>query len=116
MDSERVSQIPAIPAAAKLDDRAFFGEHKDRRFRLREPFPGEYTAEFRQFGMHNEDRRRIIVARVAANMARRHNIDFMRIPFLLFADETVEDTDQIIAPILDKIMQDAAEGYGMKRK
>ena len=113
--SDRQSQIPTIPAEAKLDDRAFFGQHKDRKFRLREPFPGEYTVEFRQFGMHNEDRRRIIVARIAANMARRHNLDYMRIPFLLFADETVEDTDEVLAPILDKIMRDAAAGMGMKR-
>ena len=72
--------------------------------------------EFRGFGMHDETRRRVIVSRVAAGMARRHNIDFMRIPFLLFADETVEDTDEVLAPILDTIMREAAEGYGMKRR
>ena len=63
-----------------------------------------------------ESRRRVIVSRVDPGMARRHNIDFLRIPFLLFADETVEDTDEMLGPILAEIMRDAAAGYGMMRR
>jgi hypothetical protein len=85
----------------------FFKEHEDRRLRIREPIDWEYQNEFRQFGMHEEARRRVIVARIPAGMAKRYIVDFMRIPFLLFADETVEDTDEVLAPILDKIMKDA---------
>lgn len=107
---------PAIPAEAKLRDRIFFKQYPDRRLRIRPPIGSEYQAEFRQFGMHEEDRRRVIVSRIAAGMAKRHNIDFMRIPFLLFTDESVEDTDAVLAPILHQIMVDAAEGYGMKRR
>jgi hypothetical protein len=108
--AEIVGIAPAIPANAKLADRIFFKEHRDRRLRIRLPFAGEYTNEFRGFGMHQEDRRRVIVARIPANMSKRHNVDFMRIPFLLFADETVEDRDDILAPILDKMMREAANG------
>jgi hypothetical protein len=107
---------PVIPAAAKLADKVFFSEHRDRKLRIREPIEAEYQREFRGFGMHDESRRRVIVSRVAPNMARRHNIDYMRIPFLLFGDETVEDTDEVLHPILDEIMRDAAAGYGMVRR
>lgn len=98
---------PPIPAAAKLADRIFFEEHPDRKLRIREPIETEYQVEFRQFGLHELHRRRIIVSRIPAAMAKRHNVDFMRIPFLLFADETVEDRDDILAPILAEIMINA---------
>lgn len=102
-----MSGLPPMPTAAKWADRAFFKQHNDRRLRIRAPIDTEYQREFRGFGPHPENRRRVIVARIAAGMAKRHNIDFMRIPFLLFADETVEDRDDILAPILDEIMRDA---------
>lgn len=114
--SDRQSSTPAIPPTARLMDRIFFKEHPGRRTRLRRPVDWEYQNEFRQFGMHEEERRRVIVARIPAGMAKRHNVDFMRIPFLLFADETVEDADEVLGPILDEMMQDAAAGYGMRRK
>ena len=102
-----IGSVPDIPAVAQLADRVFFKEHPTRRMRIRAPFPNEYTVEFRQFGMHEEDRRRIIVSRIPAGMSKRHHVDFMRIPFLLFADETVEDTDEILAPILHQMMLEA---------
>jgi hypothetical protein len=105
---------PPIPAAAKLADKMFFGEYPDRKFRLREPIGDEYEREFIQLGMHEKHRRRIIVFRIAAGLAKRHGVDFGRIPFLLFADETVEDTDAVIGPILREIMGEAAKAYGME--
>jgi hypothetical protein len=100
---------PPIPAAAKLADRVFFKEHEGRKLRIREPIEDEYLAEFRsQFGAHDETRRRVIVAKLPAGVGNRYMVDFMRIPFLLFADETVEDTDEILRPILDRIMREAA--------
>jgi hypothetical protein len=99
---------PPITAEAVLIDRMWFGEHKGRKLRIRAPIDGEYVAEFRQFGLHEMARRRVIVAAIPERLARRHGVDYMRIPFLLFADETVEDTDEVLAPILDRIMKDAA--------
>lgn len=106
---------PPVPAEAKMADRVFFKEHPERRFHIRLPIGDEYRQEFRQFGLHAEDRRRIIVFRVAAGMAKRHMIDFGRLAFLAFADETIEDTDEIVKPIADQIMADAAKAYGMAR-
>lgn len=98
---------PPIPASAKLADRIFFREHPQRMMRIRLPVETEYLAEFRGFGYHDEHRRRIIVFRIPAGQAKRHNVDFARIPFLMFADETVEDTDEILRPILHEIMMNA---------
>ena len=42
-------------------------------------------------------------------------IKVMRIPYLLFGDETVEDTDEILAPIVDRLMKEAAQQLGMNR-
>ena len=110
------ANLPRIPAEAKLADRLFFNLNRDRKLRLRRPIGDEYQREFRQFGLHEERRRRVIVARVPDHMMQRHGIDFIRVPFLMFADETVEDTDAVLAPILDEMMRDAAEGYGMRRR
>lgn len=110
------TDLPRIPAEAKLADKLFFNLNRDRNLRLRRPIDDEYQREYRQFGLHEERRRRVIVARVPYHMMQRHNIDFIRVPFVMFADETVEDTDAVLAPILDEMMRDAAEGYGMKRR
>jgi len=34
------------------------------------------------------------------------------VPFLMFADESIEDTDEVLAPILHGIMEDARARYG----
>lgn len=100
-------------------DAAFFSDHPDRSFRIRETaYEREYAAEFLSLGPHNKNRRRIIVSRVphdprARMMATIAGVDFMRIPLLLFADETVEDRDDVLRPIFEEIMQNAARGYGM---
>ena len=103
---------PVIPAAAKLSDRLFFSAHKDRRLRIRAPVDGEYLWEFRRFGMHQEHRRRIIVATLPKSLSKRYDIDYIRIPMLLFSDETVEDRDDILGPILNELMRDAAARSG----
>lgn len=90
-----------------VDDMRFFRQHGKRHYRIRLPMPAdEHAAEFRSLGDHNADRRRIIVFRGVGNR-------FPRIPFLLFADETVEDRDDILAPIVNELMGDAALRYGI---
>lgn len=108
MSDIRIPLAPAIPAEAKMADRSFFAEHHDRRLRIRPPIGDEYLSEFRQLGPHNQDRRAVIVTRIRPSLAKRYHVDFMRIPFLLFADETVEDRDDILAPIVDEMMRGAA--------
>jgi len=40
---------PAFPAGARIADRAWFAEHKDRKLRIRAPIDDEYRREFRGF-------------------------------------------------------------------
>jgi hypothetical protein len=103
-------------------DEAWFAERRDRKIRIRLPGKGRAPAtseseeEFRSLGSHPRSRRRIIVATVnpvSAAQFGRPGMKFMKIPFLLFADETVEDRDDVLLPILDEIMRNAARDYGL---
>ena len=107
----RSEGLPEIPAAAKLADRVWFAAHSGRKLRIRPPIGDEYREIFRTFGMHEEGRRRVIVCRLPGWQMRRHNVDFARVAMLLYADETVEDTDEVLAPILDELMREAVAGY-----
>lgn len=94
-------------------DEQFFRDHRDRRYRIRSSEVGESEGEFRSLGPHREDRRRVIAVRARGRLAARYGVRVMCIPFLLFADETVEDRDDVLAPIVEEIMRDAAKGYGL---
>jgi hypothetical protein len=102
---------------ALADDEAWFAEHPDRKIRIRLPGKGrapdktESEEEFRSLGSHARSRRRIIVATVNPVSAAYFGMKHMKIPFLLFADETVEDRDDVLLPILNEIMRNAARDY-----
>lgn len=90
-------------------DKKFFAQHHDRYCRIRKPYSGECEAEFQTLGYHEKDRRRIILWRVPSDNIH-YNPDrppILKIPFLLFSDETVEDTDEVLRPIVHDIMVDA---------
>lgn len=102
------------PAAVENADEAFFKDHPDRKYRIRRPRNvREYQAEFQSLGPHAPERRRIIVARVPFWLAVQFNTMLMPIPFLAFADETIEDRDDILAPIFKGIMENAGAGMGL---
>lgn len=105
--------------AADQDDIRFFFQHPDRKAHIRAPkmapeidearaahMVGELEREFRTLGPHKRDRRRVILWRVPEDNPfydpRKPSI--LKIPFLLFGDETVEDTDAILLLILHEIM------------
>ena len=101
-------------------DAQFFQQHRDRRARIRLPgrepykdqqrfvrYLDEAELQFRSLGPHDPRRRRIIAYRTPADHPTHPN-HILKIPFLLFADETVEDTDAVLLPILNEIMKDAA--------
>ena len=102
-------------------DAQFFTDHPDRKSRIREPvkavpykdaqravrYLSESEMEFRSLGPHDKSRRRILVWRAPADHATHAN-HLLKIPFLLFADETVEDRDDVLLPIIHKIMKDAS--------
>jgi hypothetical protein len=99
------------PPPVELEDEAFFADYPDRKAHIRRPTdPLEFLREFRSLGPHEYNRRRVIVARVAPDVARRYQRELLTIPFLAFADETIEDRDDVLLPILDDIMKEARGG------
>jgi hypothetical protein len=103
-----------------MTDEQFFAAFPDRRCRIRPPsraleidrqravrYLDESELEFRSLGPHDKNRRRIIVWRVPEgnpwyDPVRRK---LLKVPFLLFGDETVEDNDATLMPILNGIME-----------
>jgi hypothetical protein len=102
-------------------DIQFFRDHADRKARIRLPqkqthidgqravrYLDEQELAFRQLGPHDVKRRRILVYKVPADHPEYAN-HLMQIPFLLFADETVEDDDKTLLPIIHQLMMEAAQ-------
>ena len=100
----------AKPIILPGSDEAFFADHRDRNFRIRLPKnEREFAVEFSTLGEHAYNRRRIIACRGFIPWGPK----VMHIPFLAFGDETIEDRDDIIKPVVDEMMRDAAKGYGI---
>lgn len=99
----------AVATLFETSDKAFFAEHPDRRAHIRLPFKNECEGEFWSLGEHNRARRRILLWRVPRDNPfwNRLKVPILKIPFLAFADETIEDTDEVLLPIIDGIMRDA---------
>ena len=108
-----------------MTDEQFFQQHPDRRARIRLPefkpvrdsqravrYLDECELEFRSLGPHQKERRRILLYRVPDNnpLFDKKHPQILKIPFLLFSDETVEDRDDVLLPIIDGIMKQAARG------
>lgn len=93
----------------KDDDAIWFDLHRDRQARIRSPNPFEFWTAWQQLGGHDASRRRVMVWRVPENNPGRRVIPdgLMRLPFLLRSDETIENADSVLLPILDDMMQDA---------
>ena len=105
-------------------DEQFFRQHPDRRARIRVPgrelfkdkqrgvrYLSECELQFRSLGPHDDKRRRIICYRTPKDHPTHPN-HIMKIPFLLFADETVEDRDDVLLPIVRELMEDAKKKGG----
>lgn len=105
----------------KLDeDGQWFSTHSDRRAHIRKPirfmdqdtishrtqFRDECENEFRSLGDHNKDRRRILLWKVPKDNVYYDpkNPQILKIPFLLFSDESVEDADTVLLPLIREIM------------
>ena len=99
----------ALAIAFDNSDRHFFAQHPDRQARIRLPYADECKGEFWSLGEHNRARRRILLWRVPEHHPAYDpkEAKILRIPFLLFSDETVEDTDAVLLPVIHKIMLDA---------
>lgn len=96
-------------------DITFFQQHKDRQARIRFPEPyNEMHREFNSLGDHPAHRRRVLVWRVPEGNRWFDKLKqpLLKIPFLAFADETIEDTDEIVLPIIHQIMVEAQASGG----
>lgn len=86
-------------------DAGFFARWPDRLAHIRKPFIGEHMAEFQTLGWHDIKRRRILLTRVDFERKKLPDNKVLKIPFLVFADETIEDRDDILLPIIEDIMR-----------
>ena len=106
-------------------DTRFFAEHPDRQARIRKPnlepyrdqqravrYLDELELQFRSLGAHDIKRRRIIAWRVPKDnpVYDPANPQILKIPMLMFADETIEDEDRVLLPIVHEIMMQAVRG------
>lgn len=102
-------------------DAQWFADHLDRKAHIRLPelqrhidqqrsvrFLAECELEFRSLGPHDKTRRRIILTRVGHDNQPLPEGKVLKIPFLAFGDESIEDTDEVLLPIIREIMVDAA--------
>ena len=106
-----------------MTDQEFFTVFPDRQARIRKPelvlskdsqravrYLDECELEFRSLGRHDKSRRRILLWRVPRDNEyfNPNNPQLMKLPFLAYSDETIEDNDATLLPILREIMMKAA--------
>lgn len=106
------------------EDEQFFAQHPDRQAHIRKPtfapvrdsqravrYLDECELEFRSLGPHQKERRRIVLYRVPKDnpMFDPAKQQILKIPLLAFADETIEDEDRVLLPIIHRLMMDAAK-------
>lgn len=111
-----MAERKALVVAFDNSDKMFFENHRDRQAHIRLPFQGEAAGEFFSLGDHQRTRRRILIWRVPRNSPYYNPIEqpILKIPFLAFADEEIADTDDVLLPIIDTIMSEAAQKEGSK--
>ena len=109
-----MSQQRALQVVFDNSDQAFFKAHPDRFAHIRLPYKGESEGEFWKLGEHNRARRRILMWRVPKENPLYQQLQqpVLKIPFLAFNDETIEDTDDVLLPIIHTIMTEAKDGLG----
>ncbi len=111
-----MAERKALIVAFDNSDKRFFKDHLDRQAHIRLPYHDECSGEFFSLGDHQRTRRRILLWRVPRNNPHyaRMKEPIIKIPFLSFADENIEDNDDILLPIIDTIMNEAAAAQGVR--
>lgn len=95
----------ALAKLFEMHDRNFFVRHRDRLTHIRKPYAGEHEDEFQTLGYHERSRRRILLTRADFERKPLPGNKVLKMPFLLFADESVEDRDDILLPIIENLMR-----------
>jgi hypothetical protein len=87
-------------------DEGFFRQHPDRKAHIRASVQGECQGEFWSLGPHDKNRRRILLCRVDFSGNFLPDNKVLKVPMLAFSDETIEDRDDVLLPIIQRIMAD----------
>lgn len=98
-----------------LTDEQFFLAHPDRQARIRFPSPhNEEHQAFHMLGDHPHHRRRILLWKVPKDnkFYNPRSPQILKIPFLAFSSETIEDTDAVLLPIIRTIMFEQLQTAG----
>lgn len=94
-------------------DEVWFGQHKDRKVMIRPAGQAEMNGEFMSLGPHDRSRRCIICWKVPHDVDRQFAAwrgKVIKIPYLKFSDDSVENSDAVLLPILNQVMREAADG------
>lgn len=108
---------------ADQEDMRFFLQHRDRQAHIRNArqaelvidkqrgaaYVGEMEREFRRLGGHDRNRRRVLLWRIPPDnpFYDPKMPGILKIPFLAFSDETIEDTDAVLLGLVHDIMANA---------
>lgn len=101
------------------NDNAFFRRNPRRQIRLRLPHKGEMNREFMSLGIHSESQRRMLVWKVPGSIRAPYSEwagRLMKIPYIMQPNEELEDSDKILMPLLDELMDEASKDYGLSGK
>lgn len=86
-------------------DREFFAQFPDRMAHIRRCYKNECEAEFQSLGYHIRERRRILITRVDFERNPLPDNKVLKIPFLVYQDESIEDDDKVLLPIIENLMR-----------
>jgi hypothetical protein len=98
-----------------LNDEQFFAAYPDRQARIRMPYPhDEAHKEFHELGDHPAHRRRILLYKVPKEnpLYDPKSPQILKIPFLAFVDEVLENSDEVLLPIISTIMMEQFQTQG----
>lgn len=109
-----MSEQKAIAHVFGISDKVFFEKNPARMTHIRFPFKGESEGEFFSLGGHSKTQRRILLWRVPSDSPYYDPVrqPLMKIPFLAFEDEDIADTDEVLVPLIEGIMQEQAAQHG----
>lgn len=88
-------------------DQRYFLDHPDRKAHIRNAYSTEMQGEFWSLGEHDRNRQRVILLRADNDGNFLPDRKVLKIPFLAFADESIEDTDAVLLPIVKQMMAEA---------
>ena len=106
-------ELSALHKLWERGDESWFRKYPSRTTHIRNAYQQECDGEFWSLGSHEKKRRRILLWRPPPGHSsyKQEKCPLLKIPFLAFADETIEDRDDILLPIIAEVMRDARERH-----